>query len=225
MSRIFTALKLDYYSAIPTVKYMILVFYALSLVTGLAAKQPLASLVIVTVFSSSLCGAVFAEQERNNFNKLYSVLPLSKTEMIIGRYLLAFIDGIITIVAAVIIGMVVSAAVNAPVSWLSLLALASLFFVYYCFSTAISFPLFFRASYTVGQIFAVLPWLIIIFGLMLVGDRIDIEGVSTEEAILEMEIIKEQQIPLIITGITTGTILLAISALVSRLIYTQKDVQ
>ncbi len=48
-------------------------------------------MIFTMVFAVTSCGTVFSTHEKSRSDKLYGILPLKKSEMIIGRYLYALI--------------------------------------------------------------------------------------------------------------------------------------
>lgn len=55
-------------------------------------------MIFTMVFAVTSCGTVFSTHEKSRSDKLYGILPLKKSEMIIGRYLYALIIGAVYVV-------------------------------------------------------------------------------------------------------------------------------
>lgn len=106
MSNILKSVKLDH--DIMKSRYpMFILGYVIGILFAVLSKTPIFGTAIVMVMAAPLIGQYFSIYEKNNLEKLYGVLPLRKSEVVIGRYLYALcivvINGIIATILAYII--------------------------------------------------------------------------------------------------------------------------
>jgi len=118
------------------------VTFIVGIVVGAAAKQPVFTALFVMLFAVVLGGMVFNIHEKNNSENLYGVLPLTKTEMIAGRYLYGLIIGLAGIVIAGLLSWAISIVLNIPVEPFLYWSALAVSFMYYCFAVSISFAVF-----------------------------------------------------------------------------------
>src|SRR5665647_751572 len=106
MSNILKSIKLDH--DIMKSRYsMFVIAYILGTFLAVISKTPIYGALVVMIISAPLTGQYFSIYEKNNLDKLYGVLPLRKSEVVIGRYIYALciivINGIIAAILAYII--------------------------------------------------------------------------------------------------------------------------
>ncbi len=104
MNRILNATKLDFYAGKSTLK-MTVILLLLAVVIGALAKGPIYTMIFMMVFAVTSCGTIFSTHEKSHSDKLYGILPLKKSEMIMGRYLFALIIGAVYAVISGITGL------------------------------------------------------------------------------------------------------------------------
>ena len=108
MSNILKSIKLDH--DIMKSRYpMFVIAYVIGVFFAVITKIPIYGALIIMVISAPLAGQYFSIYEKNNLEKLYGVLPLRKSEVVIGRYLYALcivvINGIIAAALAYVISL------------------------------------------------------------------------------------------------------------------------
>jgi hypothetical protein len=96
-----------------------LLFLFIPTLIGAINKEPLLTLGIALLLTSIMCGIVFQVHEKNHSAKLYSVLPLKKSEMIAGRYIYALLLMCVNLGFGTILSLLVSHFTGTEMTWLS----------------------------------------------------------------------------------------------------------
>lgn len=191
-----------------------------AVVIGAVSKGPVYTMLFTMVFAVTSCGTVFSTHEKNHSDKLYGILPLKKTEMIMGRYLYALIIGVVYAVLAGILGIIMSRITGTSLDFFSFWGTLMLAFIYFSFAVGISYPIYLKFSFTKAYIFTMLPmYVIAVFILILTRRTNTISNISQI-----IRFFKDNQVLIPVFGILTALILLSVSVLIANLIYTRKEI-
>lgn len=219
MNRILNATKLDFFAGKSALR-MTAILLLIGIVIGTVAHGPIYTMIFTMVFSVTSCGAIFSIHEKSRSDKLYGILPLKKSEMIMGRYLYALIIGAAYTVIAGILGFVMSRIMNVSLDsstfWITLM----LAFIYFSFAVGVAYPIYLKFSFAKAYIFTMLPMYVIAVLILLLTKKTNF--ISDLSQVVRFFTDKQALIP--IFGILIGLILLTISALVANLIYTRKEI-
>ncbi len=209
MSNILRSIRLDH--DILKSRYPIFILgYALGVLFGVLSKTPIFGAAITMIMAAPLVGQYFSIYEKNNLEKLYGVLPLRKSEVVIGRYLYALciviINGIMGAAIAYFISLVTHNGMNGTES-LNFLSIA---FFYCSLMIAVIFPLYFRFAFSKVYVFSNLPFyaiIVITLAVTRVGKALTPTG----------PVVRYLSSNLMIAGIGfgLGLVLLALSCLLS----------
>ncbi|MCL2884021.1 MAG: ABC-2 transporter permease [Oscillospiraceae bacterium] len=222
MNRIWSATKLDFHAG----KSMIMLTAALAviaIIVGLVAHGPEYAMFFTMIFGVTSCGSVFSIHEKNHSDKLYGILPLKKSEMIVGRYLYGLIIGVVYIVFAAVLGFVLwkimgdSANLTALGYWATLGA----GFVYFGFAMGVAFPIYFKFSFSKAYVFTMLPMYIIAVLFLILTRK---NSNFTSDLGQFVKFFTDHMALAPIFGVLGGLILLAVSLLIANLIYTRKEI-
>ncbi len=219
MNRIINAAKLDFHTA-ESVLRTGMVAIVVPILIGIVAQYPAMSVVLTVVFATYLGGSVFSTHEKNHSDKLYGILPLKKTEMIVGRYLYGLIIGVVSAVIAGILGTVIAHIANATMDGLTFWGALAGAFIYYCLTVSVSYPIYFQFSFAKAYIFTMLPMYLILLGAILAMRRTNIMSSLGQF----LRFFTGNLVLLPIFGVLIGLILLVISAVIANLIYTRKEI-
>lgn len=159
MSNILKSLKLDH--DIMKSRYSMFTIDIIGIFFAMITKIPLYGALIIMVISTPLAGQYFSVYEKNNLEKLYGVLPLRKSEVIIGRYLYALCIVVVNGIIAAIVAYIVSIFTNKVMSSPEFLTYLSVGFLYACLMVAVIFPLYFKFSFSKVYVFSNLPFYLI----------------------------------------------------------------
>jgi len=221
MNRIQNAIKLDFYTirSASTALMLSVIAIVVSSLIGVATKQPVFTLAFFMVFAVLVSSTVFSINEKCRSEKLYGILPLKKSDMITGRYLYGLIIGVVGLAVAIVLTLVISAIRgNGPDIFLFLLVLA-LGFAYYCLGIGISFPIYFKFTYTKAYVFTMLPvYFVYLVGMLLARKTGFLNSLDQSVGFFSTHL---ALIPVI--GVAAGLIFLAVSAVISNRIYRKKE--
>lgn len=219
MNRIMNATKFDFHAAKSTLMLSSLMFF-IAIAIGAATKQPIITMVLIMVFATYAGGTVFSTHEKNHSDKLYGILPLKKTEMIVGRYLYALIISVPSIVIAGVLGWAISSILNVSLDSVSFWIALALAFVYYCFAVGVSYPIYFKFSFAKAYIFTMLPLYLVVLLVMLLTRKSNYLNDLSQF----IQFFNNATFLAPTFGILSGLLLLTISALIANLIYTRKEI-
>lgn len=211
MTNILKSVRLDYY-ILKTNYAKFVIIYVLAVLLALVT-QPVISIVIIMAFSVFLSGTVFTIYEKNNLSRLYGILPLGRTEVVIGRYLYALAFGLANMLISGCMAYVMSNFSGKGLDKLTFIISLSVSFIYYCFAISFSFPIYFKFGFSKAYLFTMLPLYIIILGSVLVSRKADLSGLRQT-----MQYFVSHQDMIWITGCGVGLILIAVSCAVSCIV-------
>jgi ABC-type transport system involved in multi-copper enzyme maturation permease subunit len=218
MNRVYNAVKLDFYTARSTL-LVSAVTIIIAVVIGLATRQPIFASLFVMLFAVVSGGMVFSTHEKNHTEKLYGALPLTKSEMIAGRYLYALIIGAVYMVIACaliwLISILLKTTVNAVLFWGAL----AISFLYYCFAVGVCYAVFFFFVFAKANVFTMLPMYLLVIGFMLLNRRTDFAS----KLYRFIQFFADNRYLIPICGLLGGLVLLTLSALIANLLYTRKE--
>ncbi|HTP59218.1 MAG TPA: ABC-2 transporter permease, partial [Spirochaetia bacterium] len=157
MSNVTASMRLDFHIQKANYKTFFMLGYALATVLGLVTRTPYVSVVIAMVISAALSGFVFAVIERNHLGRLYGVLPLRKSELVLGRYLYAALFGLANEIVASLLSCVISLITGHTLVVLDLSAYQCASFLYFCLFISIVFPLYFRFGFSKNYLLTNVP--------------------------------------------------------------------
>ena len=129
MANILKSVKLDH--AVLKAYYKIFMgVYVLATIIAIVFKAPAVTIPVVIVVAAPFISVYFLVYERNNLSKLYGILPLRRSEVVIGRYTYALLFGILNEVFSGILATILSLILNTGISYLEFLIFFSAGFLY-----------------------------------------------------------------------------------------------
>lgn len=220
MNSIIKAMRLDYFTVRSLFFVTLAISYVIAIALSIVTRQPVIAMVVAVIISVFIGGNIFSVHEKNNCSRLYAVLPLNKTVVVVSRYLYALVIGVVNIILAGVCSLIISRIISVAIDPLTFWVALSLMFVYYCLAAGLSYPLLFGFSFAKASISTMAPWIIIIFALALLS-RVPgaFDGLNTT-----VEYFQNHTIQLPIFGVVIGLILLALSAPIANLIYARKEI-
>ncbi len=218
MSNIQNVVRLDFYT-VKSIYRMTLITYFISILLG-AVTQPIIPIFLIMVFGVFYSGMVFSIYEKNHLDKLYGILPLRKSDVVIGRYLYCFLFGITQAILAGIISYVISRATEIVPDNFAITATLSLSFIYFCFATGVAFPIYFKFGFSKAYIFTMVPMYLIFIGGVFLSRKPNALN-SFKNILLYFS---AHQVLLLLSGIAIGLILFGISGIISLGIYKNYEV-
>jgi len=219
MHRTFSAAKLDFYAGKSMLR-VVVVLVLIAVTVGMAVHGPDYAMMLVMVFGVTSGGSVFSVHEKSHSDKLYGILPLKKSEMIMGRYLYALAIGVAYIILAAILGFIIARVTGTSVSALNYWATLAVGFTYFGFATGVAFPLYFKFSFAKAYVFTMIPMYLLAVLFLIVTRKTNF--VSNLGQIARFFTAHLYLAPL--CGLVGGLLLLAISALISNALYTGHEI-
>lgn len=217
MSNLLNAIKLDFYT-VKSVYRMAALTYLISIIFGFIA-QPMVPIFIIMVFSVFFSGMVFSIYEKNHLNKLYGILPLGKSDVVMGRYLYAFFFGVVQAVLAGMIVYVISYVTNTAMDSFALIATLSLSFLYFCFAIGIAFPIYFKFGFSKAYVFTMVPIYLLFIGGVFISKKTS--ALNNLQRMIQY--FSAHQGVILAAGIGLGILLLIISCSISYLVYQRSE--
>jgi len=210
MHRVLTMTKLDFYTMKSAVRLSI-ILYALCFVIGVATKLPEFTLALAMFMTMFIGGTVFGNQESGHGDVLYAILPIRKSEMVAGRFIYSLIVGVAGAIIATVLCYLGDWIRNAGLSTWIYIAVISVTFAYYCFATAIMYPIYYRFGFSKSYIFTMLPLYLIALAALLVVKKVNMPTIMSDFKNWFSRY--ESYAPLM--GLVIGLVFLVIGALVS----------
>ena len=209
MRNILKSVKLDH--DITKSRYTMFLIDIIGILFAVLTKIPIYGALIIMVVSAPLVGQYFSMYEKNNLEKLYGILPLKKSEVVIGRYLYALcivaINGIIAAIVASVVSFLTKNEMSGPV----LLTFLSLGFLYACLMVSVIFPLYFKFSFSKVYVFSNLPFYLAFVILFLLTRKTNILQQTSQAA----PALTAHPGTIAAIGFGLGLVLLALSCLLS----------
>ncbi len=190
--------------------------YVLATIIAIVFKIPAITIPVVIVVAAPFISVYFFAYERNNLSKLYGILPLRRSEVVIGRYTYALLFGILNEVFSGILAYILSLILNAGIGYPEFFIFISAGFLYVCLYISIQLPLYFRFPFSKVYIFSNLPVYLVAVFLVYLLKRTDFLH-PLSQAIQYFS--SNQTMIWVTTCLGLGLILVMISSSFSWLIY------
>jgi hypothetical protein len=177
MGNIIHSMKLDYFVLKGNYKIFLVFPYLIALVLGFTKYTYMMGMIVLLI--SAVSGTTFFSiYEKNHLSKLYGMLPLKRTEAVLGRYLYALLFGILNGIVSGTLTYIFSFVLKNSISPLAFSVSMSIGFLYYCFIIGMEFPILFRFGYSKAYMLTTLPmYLLFIFGLI-ISKKVDFNNLS-----------------------------------------------
>ena len=158
MNNIINSLKLDYSLIKPYIKTICislvfsLVFVALnrSLLTGISFAMCLAAMTTSYLFSVT---------EKNNMERLYGLLPVSKASLVLGRYLYMILTGAVILIFSIIMQTIILKLLKENINFNDIFFAFAVGAVLFALFTIFQLPGFYKLGSIKGRLFMYIPML------------------------------------------------------------------
>ncbi len=221
MSRIWKCVQLDLRVMRSYYKVFILLYF-LGAFIAVLAQSPVLAVPVVVVITAPVVGLFFSVYEKNNLSKLYGILPIGKSDVVVSLYVHDLIVGVANGLMATILAYVVALLVGTPVAYLTFAAPAS--FLYFCLFVSILLPLYFRYPYSKIYIVSNLPiYLLTVFSALTVRILARRNPDLLASLVSHVQYFTAHPEMAWVAGIGGGLVLLVISGSLSRLIYRKAE--
>ena len=137
MDNVLKSIRLDH--EITKSRYpLFLVGYVIGIIFSVVTKTPVLAATIVMAIAAPMTGQCFAIYEKNNLDKLYGVLPIKKSEVVVGRYLFALGIVIINGVFAFLLSLIMAFLTGGQINGIESITFMAGGFLYFCLMIAVA---------------------------------------------------------------------------------------
>lgn len=160
MNGAFRIAKLDFFTMkSQAVQYAIMVL--IIVMFSIMDSSITVSFITGAWFTALMASNIFVIQEKNNLNRLYGSVSVELKDIVLGRYIFAFSNYVISLVTVIAVSLIVSLFRDMFIDVSNILLGFSLSLLIYSIITGIQMPLFFKLGYTKAKIWAVVPFLVV----------------------------------------------------------------
>lgn len=160
MNGAFRIAKLDFFTMkSQAVLYAIMVL--IIVMFSIMDSSIIVSFITGAWFTALMASNIFVIQEKNNLNRLYGSVSVELKDIVLGRYIFAFSNYVISLVTVIAVSLIVSLFRDMFIDVSNILLGFSLSLLIYSIIAGIQMPLFFKLGYTKAKIWAVVPFLVV----------------------------------------------------------------
>lgn len=164
MNNTLKLIQLDKSLIKPYNKYFLIILIA-PLVAIYSFKDIAAGVSFFMIMASMTCSYTFSVAEKNDLNRLYGLLPVTKKDIVLGRYVFTGLMGIIAIVVDILLNVAVMAISGGEFTTGQILTgTGTGLFIYFLF-TSVQLPGYFKLGAIKGRFFTFVP----LIGLFALG--------------------------------------------------------
>ena len=156
MSNILKATRLDFSLVKPYVK---VIGFTMLLPIAFAAinRSILTGVSFAMCFIAMTTGYTFSVTEKNSMERLYGILPVKKSEMVMGRYLFVIVLGVIALVVSLITQPIVLRALGETVEPFGIISAAIGGLFLFALYTVFQIPGYYKFGSIKGRVFMYIP--------------------------------------------------------------------
>lgn len=217
MYNIIRAIKLDYYILMTFSPWLLLLVYVIAALIGIISSAPQFIIGIVLMTSAFFMTSLFAVAEKNNLNTLYGTLPVTKPDIVAGRYLFSLLVGILNAVLATLAAVFISRVFTFETTHLALAAWLCGSFFLYCLLVSVQFPLYFRYDFSRISAVANTPLVVLFIAIALLIRK------SPELLGQAAEFFVDNTYAMWLAGILGGLFMLGVSMLLAIVLYRRRE--
>ena len=183
-------------------------------------------IMIMVVYLVMVAGYPFSIGDKANIDMFYTTLPLSRKQVVTGRYLFTLCLYAITILISLALIAVAVVVRGNHVEAMEVLYGISWSFLLFSFMVGVQFPLYFKMGYTKARLLANLP--LFILGFLAMLGPVILEFTGREDVLSGMlngfdQAVESHLGAMLAVPIVSGAILLAVSLAISRRFHAAKD--
>jgi len=160
MNGAFRIAKLDFF----TMKSQAVLYAIMVLIVSMFSIMDSSIIVLFITgawFTALMASNIFIIQEKNNLNRLYGSVSVELKDIVLGRYIFAFSNYVISLVTVIAVSLIVSLFRDMFIDVSNILLGFSLSLLIFSTITGIQMPLFFKLGYTKAKMWAVVPFLVV----------------------------------------------------------------
>ncbi|EPR10017.1 ABC-2 transporter permease [Ruminiclostridium papyrosolvens] len=215
MTNIIKIVKLDFALIKPYIK-IILIALVSPLIIMFTMKDIISGTLFCMCMMAMTSGYTFSVAEKNDLSRLYGLLPISRNDIVTGKYVFIIIEGLILNLLGVSANAIILNILKVKFTSSDILIGISVGLITYAFFTAIQLPFFFKFGGIKGRFFSFLPFLGI-FSISEVAKRMSPDKLAELSSIA----IINNPYGLLIISILFSIIVYSISGGISQKIYSR----
>lgn len=159
MNKTLSFAKLDYLTVKPYITLKnILIFSIVFAIIGYRTDDPSAIIGIMMMYGTIYVTSPFAVGDKNGIDTLYATLPLTKKNIVVGRYVFALFLNVIVGAIAVAISAIFMFVFGKEINWIETLIIIMVYFVVFTILQSIQLPIHFKLGYAKAKFLAYLPF-------------------------------------------------------------------
>ncbi len=223
MNKALTFVRLDYFTVKPylTLKNLF-IFTIVAVIMMFNSNNSLSAIAILMVFAGLYVSYPFAVGEKNGIDALYTTLSIQRSTVVVGRYLFALIinacAGLLAYLFTYLVSMVLNKDYNFLESFVTTLALFSIFSII----QAIQIPIYFKLGYAKAKFFSYLPFVGLPLVVVLLTNYLK-EKISLEQMNHTLVWLEANTFTAILIGIMIWLVIMLISLQVSLSFYNKRE--
>ena len=172
MSKLLSFVKLDFITLKPylTTKNLIILLIVAT-VFSVNKTDEATILGLIMAFALMYSSYPFAVGEKNGIDALYAMLPVSKNNIVLGRYVFFIILDIMSGITACLLLFGIKTIMNHSFNLAVTLLSALVIFIIFSIFQAIQFPIYFKLGYAKAKFLAYTPFIIFPLIAIIIGSR------------------------------------------------------
>lgn len=156
MSNIWKSAKLDFSLVKPYVKTICFTM-VLPVVFAAINRSLLTGISFAMCFIAMTTGYTFSITEKNSMERLYGILPIRKSDMVIGRYIFIIIMGLTALIFSLVAHPVILTILGETISIFDYISAAVIGIFLFALYTVFQLPGYYRFGSIKGRVFMYIP--------------------------------------------------------------------
>ena len=156
MSNIWKSAKLDFSLVKPYVKTICFTMI-LPVVFAATNRSLLTGISFAMCFIAMTTGYTFSITEKNSMERLYGILPIRKSDMVIGRYIFIIIMGLIALIFSLVAHPVILTILGETISIFDYISAAVIGIFLFALYTVFQLPGYYKLGSIKGRVFMYIP--------------------------------------------------------------------
>lgn len=173
MNNVIKMIKLDISLIKPYSKSLLIVFLV-PLIVIIGTQDIISGLIFCMSIMAMTSSYTFSIAEKNDLNRLYGLLPVTKKDIVTGRYMFSALTGIVAVLSGLVMNVATLTFTKKSFSYQDMVIAVSVGLTLFTLFTAIQLPGFFKFGAIKGRFITFIPFL----GMFLVG--VIAKGVNPE---------------------------------------------
>lgn len=173
MNNVIKMIKLDISLIKPYSKSLLIVFLV-PLIVIIGTQDIISGLIFCMSIMAMTSSYTFSIAEKNDLNRLYGLLPVTKKDIVTGRYMFSALTGVVAVLSGLVMNVATLTFTKKSFSYQDMVIAVSVGLTLFTLFTAIQLPGFFKFGAIKGRFITFIPFL----GMFLVG--VIAKGVNPE---------------------------------------------